>query len=37
MGFGSDPESLVMRRFFERGNADTLKVLADHFARNGAR
>jgi len=32
MGFGGDPESLEMRRFFERGNADTLQLLTDHFA-----
>jgi uncharacterized protein YndB with AHSA1/START domain len=37
MGFGSDPESLAMRRFFERGNGDTIKVLADHFAKAAAR
>jgi uncharacterized protein YndB with AHSA1/START domain len=37
MGFGSDPESLAMRRFFERGNAETLKVLADYFAKRNAR
>jgi uncharacterized protein YndB with AHSA1/START domain len=37
MGFGSDPESVAMRRFFERGNADTIGVLADHFAKRGAR
>lgn len=37
MGFGNDPESVAMQRFFERGNADTIRVLADHFAKSGAR
>jgi len=36
MGFGSDPESVAMRRFFERGNGDTIRMLADHFAKRGA-
>ena len=31
MGFGTDDESQAMRRFFERGNAETLKALEDHF------
>ena len=34
MGFGSDPESLAMRRFFERGNDDTIRTLAEHFQKN---
>ena len=33
LGFGADPESVAMRRFFEDGNAVTLKTLAEHFAR----
>jgi len=37
MGFGSDPESVAMQRFFERGNADTIRILADHFARPDTR
>jgi uncharacterized protein YndB with AHSA1/START domain len=31
MGFGTDPESISMRRFFEAGNATTLKTLQAHF------
>jgi uncharacterized protein YndB with AHSA1/START domain len=34
LGFGSDPESMAMRRFFEHGNADTVKTLAAYFARS---
>jgi uncharacterized protein YndB with AHSA1/START domain len=33
MGFGTDEESMAMRRFFESGNASTLKTLQDHFER----
>jgi uncharacterized protein YndB with AHSA1/START domain len=33
MGFGTDEESMAMRRFFEAGNASTLKALQDHFER----
>lgn len=33
MGFGADEESMAMRRFFEAGNASTLKTLQDHFER----
>ena len=33
MGFGSDEESTAMRRFFESGNASTLKTLQDYFER----
>ena len=33
LGFGSDPESMAMRRFFERGNAQTLQMLTAHFDR----
>ena len=33
MGFGTDEESVAMRRFFESGNASTLKSLQDHFER----
>jgi len=32
MGYGNDEESKAMRRFFESGNATTLKNLQDHFA-----
>jgi uncharacterized protein YndB with AHSA1/START domain len=35
MGFGSDEESMALRRFFERGNAATIKMLQAHF--RGAR
>jgi uncharacterized protein YndB with AHSA1/START domain len=31
MGFGPDEESVSMRRFFEAGNAATLKALQSHF------
>ena len=31
MGFGADEESVSMRRFFEVGNAATLKALQAHF------
>jgi uncharacterized protein YndB with AHSA1/START domain len=31
MGFGTDGESVVMQRFFEAGNAATLKTLQMHF------
>jgi uncharacterized protein YndB with AHSA1/START domain len=31
MGYGSDEESKAMRRFFEQGNASTIKELQDHF------
>ena len=34
MGYGTDEESLAMRKFFEAGNAATLKTLAQHFERN---
>jgi uncharacterized protein YndB with AHSA1/START domain len=34
LGFGSDPESTAMRRFFERGNAQTMETLAAHFDRS---
>jgi len=37
MGFGGDPESVAMRRFFERGNGDTIRVLAEHFAKRDTR
>ena len=33
MGFGSDPESQAMRRFFERGNAQTITTLIARFAK----
>jgi uncharacterized protein YndB with AHSA1/START domain len=31
MGYGTDPESVKMRKFFEAGNAWTLKHLQEHF------
>lgn len=31
MGYGTDEESMTMRRFFEAGNASTLKALQNHF------
>jgi uncharacterized protein YndB with AHSA1/START domain len=37
LGYGNDEESLAMRRFFERGNDQTLKMLMSHFARGPAR
>jgi uncharacterized protein YndB with AHSA1/START domain len=33
LGFGTDPESVAMRRFFERGNAQTMQTMAAHFER----
>jgi uncharacterized protein YndB with AHSA1/START domain len=33
LGFRSDPESQAMRRFFERGNEQTLKALAAQLSR----
>ena len=33
LGYGTDPESQAMRRFFEHGNADTIKTLAAWFAK----
>lgn len=31
MGYGTDEESIAMRKFFESGNAATLKTLESHF------
>ena len=31
MGYGTDPESVAMRKFFEAGNASTLKALQVYF------
>jgi uncharacterized protein YndB with AHSA1/START domain len=36
MGFGSDEESLAMRRFFEAGDAATLKTIQRHFESQAA-
>jgi uncharacterized protein YndB with AHSA1/START domain len=36
LGFGSDPESVSMRQFFERGNQQTMDSLTAYFSR-GAR
>ena len=33
LGFGTDAESVAMRRFFERGNAQTLATVAARFER----
>ena len=33
LGFGTDPESVAMRRFFERGNAQTLEIMASRLER----
>jgi uncharacterized protein YndB with AHSA1/START domain len=33
LGFGNDPESIAMRRFFERGNEETLDTLSSHLNR----
>ena len=33
LGFGTDPESVAMRRFFERGNAQTMQTMAAYFER----
>jgi hypothetical protein len=32
LGYGTDDESTKMRKFFEAGNAYTLKKLQEHFA-----
>jgi len=37
LGYGTDPESLAMRSFFERGNAQTIRTLAAHFERRTAK
>jgi uncharacterized protein YndB with AHSA1/START domain len=34
LGFGDDEESRQMREFFDRGNAQTLQELQDHFAQD---
>jgi len=31
LGYGTDPESVAMRRFFEQGDEETMKLLAAHF------
>ena len=33
LGYKADPEFLAMRRFFEQGNADTIKKLVARFAK----
>jgi uncharacterized protein YndB with AHSA1/START domain len=33
LGYGTDEESLAMRRFFEAGNQQTIATLQKHFAR----
>lgn len=35
LGFGTDPESVAMRQFFEKGNQFTIEVLQKHFAGAG--
>ena len=37
MGYGTDEESAAMRKFFESGNASTLKTLQKHFESSSAR
>lgn len=37
MEFGADDESQAMRRFFERGNEETIRTLSAGFERAGAR
>jgi len=36
LGFGTDEESLAMRRFFESGNQLTIESIRAHFARGAA-
>jgi hypothetical protein len=31
LGYGTDAESMAMRRFFERGNQQTIDALVAHF------
>jgi uncharacterized protein YndB with AHSA1/START domain len=35
LGYGTDEESLAMRRFFEAGNQQTIEHVQSHFARAG--
>lgn len=37
LGYGTDAESVAMRRFFERGNEETLNRVAAHFERRVSR
>jgi uncharacterized protein YndB with AHSA1/START domain len=37
LGYGTDAESVAMRRFFERGNEETLDRVAAHFERRVSR
>jgi hypothetical protein len=32
MGYGTDEESVAMRRFFEHGNQETIEAMQKHFA-----
>jgi hypothetical protein len=34
-GYGTDEESLAMRRFFEAGNQQTIETLQRHFGARG--
>jgi uncharacterized protein YndB with AHSA1/START domain len=36
LGYGTDNESVAMRRFFEHGNEETLATLASHIERRRA-
>lgn len=36
LGFGTDEESVAMRRFFERGNQSTIELVRRHFAPGAA-
>jgi uncharacterized protein YndB with AHSA1/START domain len=37
LGYGTDRESVAMRRFFERGNGETIKMLVGHLERQPAK
>lgn len=32
LGYGTDPDSVAMRKFFEHGNQETIETLRKHFA-----
>jgi len=37
MGYGTDEESMAMRKFFEAGNASTIETLQKHFKQHARR
>jgi len=37
LGYGTDEESLAMKKFFERGNQQTIENIQKHFAHAGAK